>query len=175
MLQRPESVQFLVRGIALWHFSVRSFQGLVVITTYDTEFYAVVRAVRHWRDYLFHREFIIFFLSRGLMSFGYTRQNLSSRYASWVAYVERFTFALKHRWGTSNWVADAFIHRALVISDLRVSIPCLELLCEAYADDLFFAMILSRMATGEHLDFVLVDGFLFKGTHPCIPDTSLHL
>lgn len=54
-------MQFLVRGIALWHFSVRSFQGLVVITTYDTEFYAVVRAVRHWRDYLFHREFIIFF------------------------------------------------------------------------------------------------------------------
>ncbi|GJV15141.1 putative reverse transcriptase domain-containing protein [Tanacetum coccineum] len=29
-------------------------------TTYDLEFYAVVQAVKHWRHYLFHKEFVLF-------------------------------------------------------------------------------------------------------------------
>ena len=29
-------------------------------STYDVEFYAVVQAVRHWRHYLFHREFVLY-------------------------------------------------------------------------------------------------------------------
>ena len=28
--------------------------------TYDVEIYAVVQAVRHWRHYLFHKEFILY-------------------------------------------------------------------------------------------------------------------
>ena len=29
-------------------------------STYDVEFYVVVQAMKHWRHYLFHREFILF-------------------------------------------------------------------------------------------------------------------
>lgn len=29
-------------------------------STYDVEFYAVVQAIRHWRHYLFQREFILY-------------------------------------------------------------------------------------------------------------------
>lgn len=29
-------------------------------STYDVELYAVIQAVKHWRHYLFHREFVLF-------------------------------------------------------------------------------------------------------------------
>lgn len=29
-------------------------------STYDMEFYAIVHAIKHWRHYLVHREFILF-------------------------------------------------------------------------------------------------------------------
>ena len=29
-------------------------------STYDVEFYAIVQAIKHWRNYLFHQEFILY-------------------------------------------------------------------------------------------------------------------
>ncbi|KAL6558852.1 hypothetical protein OROMI_019202 [Orobanche minor] len=126
-------------------------------STYDVEFYAVVRAVRHWRHYLFHREFVLFSDHEALKHLA-TQDNLSARHATWVAYLQQFTFVLKHRSGNSNRVADAFGHFE-----------------RGFGDDPFFGSVLARLNAGESSDFVLVDGYLFKGTRLCIPSTSLRM
>lgn len=124
--------------------------------------------------YLFHREFVLFSSYEALRHIA-TQDNLIARQASWVAYLQHFTFVLKHKLGTSNRVTDALSRRALVVSDLRISVLELELLGEAYADDHFFTLILLHIAVREPSDFVLVDGFLFKDTRLCILDMSLRL
>ena len=41
-------------------FSDKLYRSKINYSTYDIEFYAVVQAIRHWRHYLFHREFILY-------------------------------------------------------------------------------------------------------------------
>ena len=41
-------------------FSEKLSGSKINYSTYDIEFYAVVQAVRHWRHYLFHREFMLY-------------------------------------------------------------------------------------------------------------------
>lgn len=143
-------------------------------STYDVEFYAIVRAVRHWRHYLFHREFVLYSDHETLRHLA-TQDNLSARHASWTAYLQQFTFVLKHRSGTSNRVADALSRRNLVLSELRVTVPGVELIGELYASDPYFGPILSRVMCGELFGFVRIDGLLLKGTRLCVPDCSLRL
>ena len=41
-------------------FSKKLSDSKLNYSTYDIEFYAVVQAVRYWRHYLFHKEFILY-------------------------------------------------------------------------------------------------------------------
>ncbi|KAL6585964.1 hypothetical protein OROMI_002608 [Orobanche minor] len=72
-------------------------------------------------------------------------------------------------WGVTT---DALSRRALVVLELRLSVPGLEILGKAYGDDHFIALVLSRLAAGEPSDFVMVDGLLFKGTRLCMCQVS---
>lgn len=72
-------------------------------------------------------------------------------------------------------MANALSRRALVLSDLLVTVPGLELLADLYPSDPYFGPILTRVATGELFGFVHLDGLLFKGMHLCVPDCSLRL
>lgn len=82
---------------------------------------------------------------------------------------------LKHKSGTSNRVANDLSRRVLMLSELRILVPRVELLAELYAVDPYFGPILSRMETGDVFGFIRLDGLLFKGTRLCIPDCSLRL
>jgi hypothetical protein len=42
-----------------------------------------------------------------------------------------------------------------------------------YVSDPFFAVVIEKIQNNQQSDFVLQDGFLFKGTQLCIPDCSL--
>lgn len=64
-------------------------------STYDVEFYAVVQAVKHWWHYLAHKEFVLFTDHVALKYLG-TQDKISSRHASWTAYLQQFTFVIKH-------------------------------------------------------------------------------
>lgn len=46
---------------------------------------------------------------------------------------------------------------------------------ELYVTDPYFARIWAEVQNGLHKDFMLQDGFLFKGNQLCIPDCSLRL
>ena len=61
-------------------FNEKLFGSKINYSTYDVEFYAVVQAVKHWRHYLFHREFILYTDYDSLRHL-HKQNKVSSRYA----------------------------------------------------------------------------------------------
>nr|GEW31056.1 putative reverse transcriptase domain-containing protein [Tanacetum cinerariifolium] len=81
----------------------------------------------------------------------HTQDKVSHKHGCWLAFLEKFTFVVKHKTGVSNQTADALSRR----NNLLVTMQGVQ--------------------SGEKIDFVLHDGFLFKGNQLCILDSSLHL
>ncbi|PKI76932.1 hypothetical protein CRG98_002719, partial [Punica granatum] len=88
-------------------------------STYDVEFYAVVQAVKHWRHYLFYKEFISYTIHEALKHL-HNQDKVLARHASWVAYLEHFTFVVKHKSRVTNHVADALSRRRSILSRMTV-------------------------------------------------------
>nr|GEW32411.1 hypothetical protein [Tanacetum cinerariifolium] len=76
-----------------------------------------------------------------------TQDKVSHKHRRWLAFLEKFTFVLKHKTGVSNQAVDALSRRNSLLG----------------------------VQFGEKTYFVLHDGFLFKGYQLCISDSSLHL
>ena len=143
-------------------------------STYDVEFYAIVQAVKHWRHYLAHKEFILFTDHVALKYLG-SQDKISSRHASWTAYLQQFTFVIKHQSGKLNKVADALSRRHALVSTLRVSIPGFECFADLYPTDPYFSSVWMDLTHGVHSDFSFIDGFIFKNNRVCVPACSLRL
>ncbi|GER30607.1 gag-pol polyprotein [Striga asiatica] len=75
----------------------------------------------------------------------------------------------------SNRVVDALSRRSLLLSDMRIQVIGFDLLHNLYTSDVLFGPILLRLASGPVDNFVLREGFLFKGLHLCVPDCSLRV
>lgn len=143
-------------------------------STYDIEFYAVVQAIKHWRHYLFHREFVLFTDHDALKHLD-SQAKVSSRHATWVAFLQQFTFTIRHQAGKLNRVADALSRRHSLISTMHTTVRGFSTFADLYCSDPYFAKILSDVSSGWTLDFSLHDGFLFKENQLCIPNCSLRL
>ncbi|KAG7558942.1 Retrotransposon gag domain [Arabidopsis thaliana x Arabidopsis arenosa] len=143
-------------------------------STYDLEFYAIVQAIKHWRHYLFHKEFVLYTDHDALKHLS-TQDKVSARHASWIGYLQQFTFVIKHTSGASNRVADALSRRHALLAVLNVSVPGLSTFSDLYPTDPFFSRILHEVQAGSSRDYTLHDGFLFKDSRLCIPDCSLRL
>ncbi|KAG7532368.1 Zinc finger CCHC-type [Arabidopsis thaliana x Arabidopsis arenosa] len=143
-------------------------------STYDVELYAVVQAIKHWRHYLFQREFVLYTDHDALKHIG-SQDKVSARHASWFAYLQQFTFVIKHKAGTLNKVADALSRHQLVLTTLHVSVPGFDVLPELYPTDSFFAKIWAAALEGMEDSYFILEGFLFHGVQLCIPECSLRL
>lgn len=131
-------------------------------------------AVKHWRHYLFHREFVIFTDHDALKHMS-SQDKISARHASWFAYLQQFTFVIKDKAGVLNRVADALSrHHALLVT-LHVSVPGFAVLPELYPSDLFFRRVWNEALTGINSEYFVLDGFLFCGTKLCLPESSFRL
>nr|KAJ0218923.1 hypothetical protein LSAT_V11C300143610 [Lactuca sativa] len=133
-------------------------------STYDVEFYAVVQAVKHWRHYLFHKEFVLFTDHDSLRHIR-SQDKVSHKHGRWMSFLEKFTFVVKHKFGMSNRVADALSRRSNLLVSMRVGVPGMDVLMGQ----------LTGIQSGQMSDFLLHEGFLFKGNQLCIPDSSLRL
>lgn len=143
-------------------------------STYDIEFYAFVQAVKHWRHYLFHKEFVLYTDHDALKHLS-TQDKVSSRHASWIAYLKQFMFVIKHTSGISNRVADALSRRHSLLSTLHVSVPGFGLFADLYPSDPFFGPIWTAATVGSASPYSLHDRFLFRDNKICVPDCSLRL
>lgn len=99
--------------------------------TYDVEFYAVVQSIRHWRHYLVHRDFILYTDHDALKHLN-SQVKVSSRHANWIAYLQQFTFTIKHKSGKLNRVADALSRRHSLLTALHTSVTGFSSFAELY-------------------------------------------
>lgn len=143
-------------------------------STYDIEFYAIVQAIKHWRHYLVHREFVLFTDHDALRHLD-SQAKVSSRHASWIAYLQQFTFSIRHQSGKTNRVADALSRRHTLIGTMHTKVLGFISMADLYPDDHFFGRIFSDVSSGLSSDYTIQDGFLFRGLRLCVPDYSLRL
>ncbi|CAA7031690.1 unnamed protein product [Microthlaspi erraticum] len=143
-------------------------------STYDVEFYAIIQAIKHWRHYLFHQEFILYTDHDALKHLG-SQEKISARHASWIAYLQQFTFVIKHQSGRTNKVADALSRRHTLLATSAASVTGFSTFAELYPVDPFFGPIWNLLQQERHPDFLLQDGFIFRDTKFCIPSCSWRL
>ncbi|CAA7030667.1 unnamed protein product [Microthlaspi erraticum] len=143
-------------------------------STYDVEFYANVQAIKHWRHYLFHQEFILY-TDHDVLKKLSSQDKILARHAPWIAYLQQFTFIIKHQSGKTNEVADALSRRHSLLTTLHASVVGFSVFTELYRLDPFFGNIWPDLSNGVQSDYVLLDGFIIRENRLCIPDCSLRL
>ena len=80
---------------------------------------------------------------------------------------------IKHKAGTQNKVVDALSRKTSLLATLRVKVIGFDLFLEIYIDDSDFGKIWADAQDGLHSDYMIHDGFLFRGSQLCIPNCLL--
>ena len=75
-------------------------------STYEKEFYAIIRALWHWRHYLLSQEFVIY-SDHEALRYLHSQKKMNFRHGNWVEFLQRYHFVVKHRAGVENKAADA--------------------------------------------------------------------
>ena len=72
-------------------------------------------------------------------------------------------------------MADALSRRNHLLTTMRVEVTGFDVFPELFVEDPYFAKIVDEVEKGKTDEYVLVDGFLFKGNRLCIPECSLRM
>ena len=161
-------------GKPVAYFSEKLSGSKLNYSTYDLEFYAIICALKHWSSYLAYHEFVLYSDHDALKHIN-SQDKLSSRHAIWAAYIQQFSFVIKHKSGALNRVADALSRRTSLLITMQTKVLGFDLFRELLSSDPYFGPIMDDVATRKRFDFLIHDGFLFKGNQLCIPDSSLRL
>ncbi|GJV96511.1 putative CCCH-type zinc finger family protein [Tanacetum coccineum] len=70
-------------------------------STYDKEFYAIVRSLDTWRHYLLSNEFVMF-SDHEALKFINGQHKLKPRHAKWVEFIKDFSFVIRHKVRSDN-------------------------------------------------------------------------
>nr|XP_051211956.1 uncharacterized protein LOC127329488 [Lolium perenne] len=104
------------------------------------------------------------------------QSTLHRRLAKWVEFIESFPYIIKHKKGKDNIVADALSRKNMLLTQLDVKIPGLEVLCDLYATDHDFVEPYRLCALGKAWEkYHIHDGFLFRANKLCVPESSVRL
>ncbi|GJT11497.1 transposon ty3-I gag-pol polyprotein [Tanacetum coccineum] len=159
----------LNRPIAFFHEKLNDTRRRY--STYDKEFYAIVRSLEYWRHYLLPAEFILYSDHQAL-KFIQGQAKLKPRHAKWVETLQDFSFVIRHKAGSANSVADALSHRPALLSSTYFQVSGFAPFAHLYQDDPDFKELWNKCHGGIFRDFVRRDGFLFKGRRLCVPNSS---
>lgn len=156
------------------YFSEKLNEAKQKYSTYDKEFFAVVQSLRYWRHYLLPHEFVLFSDHEALRYLN-SQKKLNPRHAKWVEFIQEYTFVLKHKSGVENKVADALSRRTSLLHTMSVEVAGFNNLTEEYLSCPDFGSVYAALLEKQSrsTEFVLQDGFLFRGTKLCIPRTSV--
>ena len=109
-------------------------------STYDKEFYAIVRSLEHLRHYLISKEFILYSDHKALKYIN-GQHKLNTRHAKWVEFLQAFSFFIKHKAGVLNSVADALSIKHFLLSTMQVKVLDFDTFKYLYVDDPRFRKI----------------------------------
>ena len=154
------------------YFSEKLNEAKRKYSTYDKEFYAIIRALEHWRHYLISKEFILH-SDHEALKYIHSQQKLQPRHAKWVEFLQSYHFTIKHKSGSQNKGADALSRRYELLATLGVKVIGMELLKECYREDLDFGEMFERCHNKPHGLYYLYEGYLFRGSQLCIPRHSV--
>lgn len=104
-----------------------------------------------------------------------SQDKLSLRHANWIAYLQQFTFVIKHKSGALNKVAIELSRRSLLLTTMRTKVLGFDSFQELLVANPYFSNIIAEIESGQRPDFIIYDGFLFKGNQLCAPKLSLRL
>lgn len=89
--------------------------------------------------------------------------------------IQQFSFAIKHKSGALNKVVDVLSKKAMLLTTIRTKVLRFDLFKESLSTDPYFGPIVSGVAAGQRDDYIMYDGFPFKGNQLCVLDGSLRL
>ena len=162
-------------GRPIAYFSEKLSGAKLNYPIYDKELYALIRVLEVWQHYLWPKEFIIH-SDHEALKYLKAQSNLHRRLAKWVEFIESFPYIIKHKKGKDNIVADALSRKNMLLTQLDVKIPGLEILCDLYATDHDFAEPYRLCAIGKAWEkYHIHDGFLFRANKLCVPESSVRL
>ncbi|KAK1612962.1 hypothetical protein QYE76_036635 [Lolium multiflorum] len=162
-------------GRPIAYFSEKLSGAKLNYPIYDKELYALIRVLEVWQHYLWPKEFIIH-SDHEALKYLKAQSTLHKRLAKWVEFIESFPYIIKHKKGKDNIVADALSRKNMLLTQLDVKIPGLEVLCDLYATDHDFAEPYRLCALGKAWDkYHIHDGFLFRANKLCVPESSVRL
>ncbi|GJS42727.1 RNA-directed DNA polymerase, partial [Tanacetum coccineum] len=121
-------------GRPIAYFSEKLNETKQRYSTYDKEFYAIVRALDQWQHYLISKEFILH-SDHEALKYIQGQHKLRSRHAKWVEYLQAFNFTIQHKSGKLNKGADALSRKYALVNSLRPRVVGLELLPQNYPSD----------------------------------------
>ncbi|XP_026434908.1 uncharacterized protein LOC113332594, partial [Papaver somniferum] len=106
-----------------------------------------------------------------------TSAKVNRMHDRWLSTINKYTFSVKHKRGKLNQVADALSRRRHLLATIRNESFAFDYIKEIYAEDGDFKSLWEQCSSLVHGfdDFLIQDGFLFKGNRLCIPNGSLRL
>ncbi|KAE8700504.1 putative CCCH-type zinc finger family protein [Hibiscus syriacus] len=112
------------------------------------DFDKVFESLKHWRHYLVQKEFILF-TDHEALKYINGQHKLSRCHAKWMAYLQEFTFTLRHQAGSLNRVADALSRRTLLLTTMSTKVAGFETFTDMYAADPSFGRIFQEQIISE--------------------------
>ncbi|KAK9152024.1 hypothetical protein Syun_010333 [Stephania yunnanensis] len=110
MLIMTKVLKPLLDGRAIGFFSEMLSEARQRWSTYEREFYVIIRALHFWEPYLIQKEFILHSDHSALQHIN-SQKSLSRMHARWVFLLQKFYFVFKYKKGSSNRVANALSHQ----------------------------------------------------------------
>ncbi|GJY74771.1 RNA-directed DNA polymerase [Tanacetum coccineum] len=133
-------------------------------STYEKEFYAIVRSLEYWRHYLLPNEFVLYSDHQAL--------KFIQGQAKWVEALQDFNFVIRHKAGNANTVVDALSRRPALMTSTAVHVAGFKPLKQLYVDDPDFKDVWEKCGVAPFRDYVRRDGLLFKRHRLCVPLSS---
>jgi hypothetical protein len=129
------------------YFSEKLKSAQLNYSTYNIEFYALVQSLKHWSSYLAYNDFILYSDHEALKHLN-SQDKLSTLHAKWAAFVQQFSFTIKHKSGALNKVANALSRKTSLLTTMKSEVIGFELLKDSLSIDPFFGPILEDVSTG---------------------------
>ncbi|GKV35062.1 hypothetical protein SLEP1_g43380 [Rubroshorea leprosula] len=159
-------------GRAIAFFSEKLNDTKLRYSAYDKEFYAIVRALKHWSHYLLSKEFILHSDHEALKHLN-SQQKISRRHAAWSEFLQAYPFLLKYKSGVQNRVANSLSRRHALLTSLQMKVTGFEVIKELYEDDPDFSNIWQATSNQAFQQYHRQQDYLFKGNRLCVPRCSL--